>query len=180
MVITDHANLQYYCETSENWPASQWIHCGVGRLQHSVGIQARGKHEIRPTNCLGDPNMAPEDEDETGYRPPLIICLPPRDSPSKAYVATRTKPENYDSDSGYESEGTDDSRHVNKKFWQTIAETSFKDLAPENTALKARAAKLGRWIHHFGPSSSIRRSRRPKEKTPRPSDNGNGRTVLRN
>ena len=38
------------------------------------------------------------------------------ESPSMEYVATRTKPENYDSDSGYESDGTDDTRHVVKEL----------------------------------------------------------------
>jgi len=68
-------------------------------------------------------------------------------------VATRTKPENYDSDSGYESEGTDDTRNVVKELSddsrhviKNLADDSrdvLKDLAPENTALKARAANLG-------------------------------------
>jgi len=54
------------------------------------------------------PDMAPEDENE------LTIVLPdhlfaPQNSPSTAYVATRTKPDKYNSDSGYESNNTDDS-----------------------------------------------------------------------
>src|SRR5712672_3387280 len=85
--------------------------------------------------------MAPEDEDE------LVIVLLDHlfahlDSPSTEYVATRTKPENYDSDSGYESDGTDDSRHVIKNLADDSRDV-FKDLAPENTALKARAPNLG-------------------------------------
>ena len=60
-------------------------------------------------------DMAPEDEDE------LVIVLPdhlftPQDSPSKAYVATRTKPEDYSSNSGYESDGTDDTRNIVKEL----------------------------------------------------------------
>src|SRR5882672_10708911 len=83
--------------------------------------------------------MAPEDEDE------LVIVLPDHlfahpDSPSMEYVATCTKPENYDS--GYESEGTDDTRHVIKEL-SDDSQDILKDLAPENTALKARAANLG-------------------------------------
>src|SRR5712675_1014077 len=96
--------------------------------------------------------MAPEDEEE------LVIVLPdhlfaPMESPSKAYVATRTKPEDYSSNSGYESEGTDDTRHVAKELSddsrniiKNLADDSqdvLKDLAPENTALKAHAANLG-------------------------------------
>jgi len=51
--------------------------------------------------------MAPEDEDE------LVIVLPDHlfahpESLSTEYVATRTKPEDYSSDSGYESDETDD------------------------------------------------------------------------
>src|SRR6266850_8140186 len=96
--------------------------------------------------------MAPEDEDE------LVIVLPdhlfaPQDSPSKAYVATHTKPEDYNSDSGYESDGTDDTRNVVKELSddsrhviKNLADNSrdvLKDLAPENTVLKARAVNLG-------------------------------------
>src|SRR5712672_1545378 len=96
--------------------------------------------------------MAPEDEEE------LVIVLPdhlfaPMESPSKAYVATRTKPEDYSSDSGYESDRTDDTRYVVKELSddsrdviKNVADDSqdvLKDLAPENTALKARAANLG-------------------------------------
>src|SRR5712672_2261482 len=96
--------------------------------------------------------MAPEDEDE------LVIVLPDHlfthpESPSTEYVATCTKPENYDSDSGYESDGTDDTRNVVKELSddsrhviKNLADDSrdvLKDLAPENTALKARAANLG-------------------------------------
>src|SRR5712675_1130148 len=96
--------------------------------------------------------MAPEDEEE------LIIVLPdhlfaPMESPSKVYVATRTKPENYSSDSGYESNGTDDTRNVVKELSddsrhviKNLVDDSrnvLKDLAPENTALKAHVANLG-------------------------------------
>src|SRR5712675_2603901 len=96
--------------------------------------------------------MAPEDENE------LVIVLPDHlfahpESPSTEYVATHTKPENYDSDSGYESEGTDDTQHVVKKLSddsqhviKNLVDDSqdvLKDLALENTALKARAANLG-------------------------------------
>src|SRR5712675_1428094 len=96
--------------------------------------------------------MAPEDEEE------LVIVLPnhlfaPVESPSKVYVATCTKPENYSSDSGYESDGTNDTRHIIKELSddsrdviKNLADDSqdvLKDLALENTALKARAANLG-------------------------------------
>src|SRR5712671_3413993 len=96
--------------------------------------------------------MAPEDEEE------LVIVLPdhlfaPMESPSKAYVATRTKPEDYSSDSGYESEEANDTRNVVKELGddsrdviKNLVDDSqdvLKDLALENTALKARAANLG-------------------------------------
>jgi len=71
--------------------------------------------------------MAPEDEDE------LVIVLPDHlfahlESPSTEYVATCTKPENYSSDSGYKSEGTDDTRHVIKKLSDDSRDV-IKDLA---------------------------------------------------
>src|SRR5712671_5714029 len=96
--------------------------------------------------------MAPEDEEE------LVIVLPnhlfaPMESPSKAYVATCTKPEDYSSDSGYESDGTDDTRNVIKELSddsrdviKNLADDSqdvLKNLAPENIALKACTTNLG-------------------------------------
>src|SRR5882757_11425513 len=96
--------------------------------------------------------MAPEDEDK------LVIVLPDHlfahpESPSTEYVATHTKPKNYSPDSGYESDGTDNTRHVVKELSdnsrdviKNLADDSrdvLKNLAPENTALKARAANLG-------------------------------------
>src|SRR5712672_4385198 len=129
--------------------------------------------------------MAPEDEEE------LVIVLPnhlfaPVESPSKAYMATRTKPEDYSSNSGYESDGTDDTQHIVKELSddsrdiiKNLADDSrdvLKDLALENTALKARAANLGNG-YIISAFELDQKSRRPREKTPQPSDNGNGRTV---
>src|SRR5712672_4345784 len=129
--------------------------------------------------------MAPEDEDE------LVIVLldhlfAPQDSLSKAYMATRTKPENYSSDSGYESEGTNNTQNIVKELSddsrdviKNVADDSrdvLKDLALENTALKARAANLGNG-YIISAFELDQKSRRPREKTPQPSDNGNGRTV---
>ena len=88
------------------------------------------------------PDMIPEEEDE------LVIVLPDHlfvspDAPAKRYTATCMKPENYDSNSGYESEGTNDSRYVVKKLVDNSQDV-LKDLAlEETTALKARAADLG-------------------------------------
>src|SRR5712671_6504001 len=68
-------------------------------------------------------------------------------------MATRTKPENYSSNSGYESEGTNNTQNIVKELSddsrdviKNVADDSrdvLKDLALENTALKARAANLG-------------------------------------
>src|SRR5712672_1981152 len=65
------------------------------------------------------------------------------------------------------------------KIWQTIAETSLK-IWHRRTQRSRLVQRTWATVTLFRPSSSIRRSRRPKEKTPRPSDNGNGHTVLRN
>ena len=59
--------------------------------------------------------MAPEDEDK------LVIVLPDHlfahpEFPSTEYVATRTKPKNYGSNSGYESDGTDNTRNIVKEL----------------------------------------------------------------
>jgi len=103
-------------------------------------------------NCLGD--LIWHQKMRTNWlSSSRIICLPTRNPRSTEYVATRTKPEDYGSDSGYESEGTDDTRHVVKELSddsrdviKDLADNSrnvSKDLAPEHVALKARTANLG-------------------------------------
>src|SRR5712672_3410425 len=150
MVITDHANLQYYREPQKIGPrVNGYI---VELADFNIQLVYKPGNTNKADELSRRPDMAPEDEDE------LVIVLPdhlfaPMESPSKAYVATRTKPENYGSDSGYESEGNDDTRNVVKELSddsrhviKNLADDSrnvLKNLAPENTALKARVANLG-------------------------------------
>jgi len=47
------------------------------------------------------------------------------------YIATRTKPKNYDSNSGYKSEGTNDTRHVVKKL-SDDSQDVIKNLADDS------------------------------------------------
>jgi len=131
MVITDHANLQYYREPQKIGPrVNGYI---VELADFNIQLVYKPGNTNKADELSRRPDMAPEDEDE------LVIVLPNHlfahpESPSTEYIATRTKPENYDSDSGYESEGTDDTRNIVKelsddsrhviKIWQTIAETS--------------------------------------------------------
>src|SRR5882672_10038184 len=150
MVITDHANLQYYREPQKIGPrVNGYI---VELADYNIQLVYKPGASNKADELSRRPDMAPEDEEE------LVIVLPnhlfaPMDSPSKAYVATHTKPENYSSDSGYESDETDDTRNVVKELSddsrdviKNLADDSqdvLKDLAPENTALKARAVNLG-------------------------------------
>jgi len=150
MVITDHANLQYYREPQKIGPrVNGYI---VELADYNIQLVYKPGASNKANELSRRPDMAPEDEEE------LVIVLPnhlfaPMESPSKAYVATRTKPEDYSSDSGYESDGTDDTRNVVKELGddsrhviKNLVDDSrdvLKDLAPENTALKARAANLG-------------------------------------
>src|SRR5712672_693497 len=150
MVITDHANLQYYREPQKIGPrVNGYI---VELADYNIQLVYKPGSTNKADELSRRPDMAPEDEDE------LVIVLPNHlfahpESPSTEYVATRTKPENYDSDSGYESDGADDTRNVVKELSddsrhviKNLADDSrdvLKDLAPENTALKARAANLG-------------------------------------
>src|SRR5712671_6189372 len=150
MVITDHANLQYYREPQKIGPrVNGYI---VELADYNIQLVYKPGASNKADELSWRPDMAPEDEEE------LVIVLPnhlfaPMESPSKAYVATRTKPEDYSSDSGYESDGTNDTRNVVKKLSddsrdviKNLADDSqdvLKDLALENTALKARAANLG-------------------------------------
>ena len=150
MVITDHANLQYYREPQKIGPrVNGYI---VELADYNIQLVYKPGNTNKADELSRQPDMAPEDEDE------LVIVLPdhlfaPQDSPSKAYVATRTKPEDYSSDSGYESDETDDTRNVVKELSddsrnviKDLADDSrdvLKDLAPENVTLKARTANLG-------------------------------------
>jgi len=65
--------------------------------------------------CPADPIMAPDEEDELVIVLP-DLCLPPGTHRSKAYVATRTKPGEYDLRLDTSRKGTDDSRNVLKRF----------------------------------------------------------------
>jgi len=113
VTITDHANLQYYREPQKIGP------CVNGYIVELADYNIQLVYKLGNTNKADElswrPDMAPEDEDK------LVIVLPDHlfahpESPSMEYMATRTKPENYDSDSGYESDGTDDTRHVVKEL----------------------------------------------------------------
>jgi len=103
-------------------------------------------------NCLGD--LTWHQKMRTNWlSSSRIICLPTRNPHLRSTSQHVPKPENYDSDSGYESDGTDDTRHVVKELSddsryviKNLADDSrdvLKDLAPENTTLKARVANLG-------------------------------------
>src|SRR5712672_3395844 len=132
MVITDHANLQYYREPQKISPrVNGYI---VELADYNIQLVYKPGASNKADELSWRPDMAPKDEEE------LVIVLPnhlfaPMESPSKAYVATRTKPKDYSSDSGYESDGTDDTRNVVKEL-SDDSRNILKDLAPENTALK--------------------------------------------
>jgi len=105
LVITNHANLQYYCEPQKISPrVNGYI---VELADYNIQLVYKPGNTNKANELSRRPDMAPEDEGE------LVIVLPDHlfahpESPSKAYIATCTKPENYSSDSGYESEGTND------------------------------------------------------------------------
>src|SRR5882672_7507897 len=113
MVITDHANLQYYREPQKIGPrVNGYI---VELADYNIQLVYKPGNTNKADELSRRPDMAPEDEDE------LVIVLPDHlfahpDSPSMEYVATRTKPEDYGSDSGYELEGTDDTRNIVKEL----------------------------------------------------------------
>src|SRR5712671_6532599 len=65
------------------------------------------------------------------------------------------------------------------KIWQTIAETSLK-IWHQRTQRSRLVQRTWATDTRYRPSNLIKKSRRPRVKTPQPSDNGNGRTVLRN
>jgi len=126
MVITNHANLQYYRKPQKIGPCvNGYI---VELADYNIQLVYKPGNMNKADELSRRPDMAPEDEDE------LVIILPDHlfahpDSPSTEYVATRTKPENYDS--GYESEGTDDTRNVVKELSDDSRDV-IKNLADNN------------------------------------------------
>jgi len=106
LVITDHANLQYYREPQKIGPhVNSYI---VELADFNIQLVYKPGAANKANKLSRRPNFMPEDENE------LVLVLPdhlfaPQDSPSTAYMAMCTKPEDYSSDSGYESGGTDDS-----------------------------------------------------------------------
>jgi len=137
LVITNHANLQYYREPQKIGPQ---VNGYLGDLaDYNIQLVYKPGNTNKADELSWQPNMAPEDHNE------LTLVLPdhlfvPQNSPSTAYVATRTKPDKYDSDSGYESDGTDDSRHIVKNLVDDSRDV-LKELAP--VVLEARMADLG-------------------------------------
>src|SRR5712672_3716053 len=137
LVITNHANLQYYHKLQKIGP---WVNGYLGDLaNYNIQLVYKPGNTNKADELSRRPDMAPDDKNES------IIVLPdhlfaPQNSLSTAYVATCTKPDKYDSDSGYESSGTDNSRHVVKDLADDSRDV-LKDLAP--AALEARMADLG-------------------------------------
>jgi len=89
MVITDHANLQYYREPQKIGPrVNGYI---VELANYNIQLVYKPVVSNKADELSRRPNMAPEDEEE------LVIVLPdhlfaPMESLSKAYVTTRTNP----------------------------------------------------------------------------------------
>jgi len=151
MVITDHAKPPVLPGASEDWPSRKRIHCGVGRLQHSVGLQTWSIQQ-GPMNCLGNRTWHPEDEEE------LVIVLPdhlfaPVESPVKGVRGKHvpnlkiTAP-----------------IQVTNRMEPTIADTSlknladdsrdvFKDLATGEHSAQGSCSELGATDTPFRPSS---------------------------
>jgi len=128
MVITDHANLQYYREPQKISPRiNGYI---VELADYNIQLVYKPGASNKANELSRRPNMAPEDKEE------LVIVLPnhlfaPMESLSKAYVATRTKPEDYGSDSGYESDETDDTQNIVKEL-SDDSQDVIKNLADDS------------------------------------------------
>src|SRR5712672_2675959 len=133
--------------------------------------------QTRPMNCLG--NLTWHQKMRTNWlSSSRIICLPTRNPRLRSTWQHVPNPKTT-------TPTLDMSRKeptilkTSLKNWQTIAETSLK-IWQRRTQRSKLVQRTWATVTSFRPSNSIKRLRRPREKTPRPSDNGNGRTVLRN
>src|SRR5712672_160342 len=95
LVITDHANLQYYREPQKLGPR---VNGYVTELtEYHIALVYKPGAVNRADELSRRPDLAPTDDDELTLVLPNPLFVPP-ETPSMAYVATRTKAEDYDSD----------------------------------------------------------------------------------
>src|SRR5712672_2476426 len=95
LVITDHANLQYYQEPQKLGPRVNGYLAELA--EYHIQLVYKPGAAQRVDGLSRRPDLIPDDDDE------LIIVLPDHlfvspDAPKTTYLATRTKAENYDSD----------------------------------------------------------------------------------
>src|SRR5712671_1736461 len=95
LIITDHANLQYYWELQKLGPR---VNGYVAELaKYHIQLVYRPGAVNRADELSWRPDLAPTDDNE------LVLVLPDHlfvspDAPTTTYTTTRTRPENYDSD----------------------------------------------------------------------------------
>src|SRR5712672_1767139 len=95
LVITDHANLQYYREPQKLGPR---VNGYVAELaEYHIALVYKPGAVNRADELSRRPDLAPTDDDELTLVLPNHLFVPP-ETPSTAFVATRTKAEDYDSD----------------------------------------------------------------------------------
>src|SRR5712672_3162120 len=105
LVITDHANLQYYREPQKLGPRMNGYLAEL--VEYHIQLVYKPGAAQRADGLSRRPDLIPEDDDE------LIIVLPDHlfvspDTPKTTYSATRTKAENYNSnDTLVDSENED-------------------------------------------------------------------------
>src|SRR5712671_2078383 len=95
LVITDHANLQYYREPQKLGPQ---VNGYVAELtKYHIRLVYRPGAVNQADKLSRRPDLAPTDDNELVLVLPNHLFVSP-DAPTMAYTTTRTKPEDYDSD----------------------------------------------------------------------------------
>src|SRR5712672_2145506 len=95
LIITDHANLQYYWELQKLGPR---VNGYVAELaKYHIQLVYKPGAVNRADELSRRPDLTPTDDDKLTLVLPNHLFVPP-ETPSTAYVATRTKAEDYDSD----------------------------------------------------------------------------------
>jgi hypothetical protein len=95
LVITDHANLQYYQEPQKIGPR---VNGYIAELaDYHIQLVYKPGATNQADGLSRRPDMVPEDEDKLVLVLPDHLFVPPT-APTTAFTTTRTKPEDYDSD----------------------------------------------------------------------------------
>src|SRR5712672_724149 len=153
LVITDHANLQYYLEPQKLGPRVNGYLAELA--EYHIQLVYKPGAAQRADGLSRRPDLLPDNDDE------LIIVLPDHlfvspDAPRKTYLATRTKAENYDSDSTLvESEDEDDQLKARATMEDPPSGFTLDQRVHEAQKMEDRTIRRWRMAHTLSKSGDL-------------------------